>query len=94
PAPAPTVSPPPPPEQGQSPILADGLKPLPGAPRMMTGSDDRPALPRRRLETAPVYSVQSMELLPGDYEATAGYLDPTANEDDSALDRSPPASDD
>ncbi|MEQ9315255.1 MAG: hypothetical protein RLN72_05340 [Henriciella sp.] len=56
---------------------------------MASGADERPPLPRRRLDDAPAYSVQSMEILPGDYEATAGYLD-TFSEDEEV--ESEPAS--
>lgn len=69
-------------------VSNEGLKPLPGAPRVSTGADERPPLPRRRLQQTPSYSVQSLERLPGDYDATAGYVDPTseAQGDEDALD--------
>ncbi len=56
--------------------LTDGATPdfarLPMAPRPATGPDDRPALPKR---SRTGYSVGDMEILPGDYKATAGFVD-------------------
>lgn len=55
------------------------VTPPPMSPRPTTGSDNRPALPlRKQQEGVPSYSVQRMDLLPGDYEGTAGMYDAEA----------------
>ena len=59
------------------------LDPLRYAPSPATGTDDRPALPEREDEQVPAYSVQKMDVLPGDYEATAGYIDGLPDEDET-----------
>lgn len=88
----PSAIPPRPPSA--SPATNEGLKPLPGAPRVTSGADERPPLPRRRLEDAPSYSVQSMEILPGDYEATAGYLDTFVEDEETGSEPASERSDD
>lgn len=39
------------------------------APRPAIGQDERPPLPRRKLGDNPTYSVQSIELVPGDFDS-------------------------
>lgn len=79
PAPAPT----PIPEQDKPPLPSLGgrvdLAPLPAL-----GQDDRPPLPRRRLNEGAGYSVQNLEQLPGDREATAGFIDSVSEENGPA----------
>lgn len=52
----------------QEPAMSDSdLRPIPSL-RPMTGPDSRKDLPPRRDDGVPTYSVQQLELLPGDYD--------------------------
>ena len=62
------------------------LAPLRYAPAPATGEDKRPALPERHDRQVPAYSVQNMDVLPGDYEATAGYIDGLPDEEETGED--------
>ncbi|GGB66150.1 MULTISPECIES: hypothetical protein [Henriciella] len=75
-----------------APAALDEKQPLPARtsaasrqPLPSLGADDRPPLPRRRLNDGQAYSVQKMEILPGDLEATAGYLETLPDQDEAEV---------
>lgn len=92
PAPAPAPSPetpapdaPPTPQPASAEASGTMIAPPPMSPNPTTGTDTRPALPlRKQQEPVPSYSVQRMDVLPGDYEGTGGLYAPAMPEGDEA----------